>query len=370
MLSDYFDAYASNHTYYKGGSWCYEDGLVYRGLEALHRATGEARWLDHLRRLVDGQLTDDDRPVGYDPSEFNIDHVMSGRALVYLHAQTADEKYMRAARLLALQLAHHPRTLSGVFWHKLRYPWQIWLDGLYMGPTFRVAYAQAVGDDAAITDSIKQVATALDATRDPASGLYFHAFDEARMQPWADPVTGQSHAMWARAIGWLAMALVDLAEMIGEDEFAPVRADTVALLGKIANLRQPDGLWLQVIDRPDLEENYPESSASAMFVYALVKASRLGLLADDYSDLVDLLVSQTVRQRPDGQLEMHEICCVAGLGSFGNRYRDGSVEYYISEARVSDDPKGVSPLMTAVALMMTKEKVSNSDTRSAPAVVG
>ncbi|KJZ21220.1 glycoside hydrolase family 88/105 protein [Loktanella sp. S4079] len=356
MLTEYFDAYARDHQYYKGGSWCYEDGLVYRGLEAMHQATGEDRWLAHLQRLVDGQLTDASLPVGYDPSEYNIDHILSGRALLYLHAQTGDPKYMTAADYLALQLQHHPRTKSGVYWHKLRYPWQIWLDGLYMGPTFQVGYGKARGDQALVADSLTQVATALQHTRVPGTGLFAHAFDEARMQPWADKETGHSPAFWSRAIGWVAMALVDLAEMVTEAEFAPLRQDTIALLENIYALRQPDGLWLQVIDRPDLAGNYQESSASAMFVYALVKASRLGIVPPIYDGLIDTLLDQTVRRRADGQLEMYDMCWVAGLGPFEGRYRDGTAEYYVSERVCTDDPKGVSPLITTFALSLEANK--------------
>ncbi|MGG2479199.1 glycoside hydrolase family 88 protein, partial [Rhizobium sp. BR5] len=36
-----------------------------------------------------------------------------------------------------------------------------------------------------------------------------HGYDESRSQRWADPLSGKSPAIWARAVGWLAMALVD-----------------------------------------------------------------------------------------------------------------------------------------------------------------
>lgn len=38
------------------------------------------------------------------------------------------------------------------------------------------------------------------------------------------------------------------------------------------------GAWWQVMDRPGQEGNYLESSASSMFVYALLKGVRMGLL--------------------------------------------------------------------------------------------
>lgn len=346
-LRDYVDAFVTAYQPYKGGAWCYEDGNIYRGLELLHVETGEARWLDHLKRLIDAQIGEDGSLKGYALSDYNIDNVLPGRAALYLYRVTGQAKYRAAADLLARQLATHPRTRSGVYWHKLRYPWQIWLDGLYMGQPFRIAYAQMVGDAEGVQDSLRQIGVALDVLLDPVTGLPKHAYDEAREQPWADPVTGVNPAYWARAIGWLAMALVDVAELTG-DGFAPLRARTVALLERLAALRGPEGLWLQVIDRPDLKGNYIETSASAMFTYALLRAGRLGLV-DCPKGLDEALFAYAV-QPFEGGHRMVEICEVAGLGWYEGRFRDGSAAYYLTEARVCDDAKGVGPLMMALAL--------------------
>ncbi|SMY07581.1 glycoside hydrolase family 88/105 protein [Flavimaricola marinus] len=348
MLSEYFDDYATRYRPYKGGRWCYEDGLIYRGLELLHVETGDPRWLAHLHRLADPQIGADGTLKGYDLTEYNIDNVMAGRALMYLYGQTGEARYLTAADHQARQLATQPRTRSGVFWHKLRYPWQIWLDGLYMGHPFRIAHAQVIGDDAAVADSLRQIGTALDLLFDPATGLHRHAYDEAREQPWADPCSGLSPAFWARAIGWLAMALVDVADLVKAD-FAPLQARTTAMLETIAALRIRDGLWLQVIDQPGLAGNYQETSASAMFAYAFERGARLGLVSP-LPGLTDLLVAQSVKPRCNGGFEMVEMCEVAGLGWYEGRFRDGSPEYYVSEALASDDPKGVGPLMMATAL--------------------
>lgn len=357
MLMDYFDRYAQDYQPYKGGSWCYEDGCLYRGLECLHRATGEARWLDHIVRLTNPQILEGPQLLGYDPNEYNIDNIMAGRALLYLHEVTGRELYLETARLLVDQLATHPRVHAGVYWHKLRYPWQVWLDGLYMGAPFQIGFGQRTGDEALVEDALQQVETALELTRVPATGLYAHAMDEARKQPWCDPHTGHSRAHWARALGWLAMALVDVADLAKPEKFAPLRAQTEALLADIAQMRQPGGLWLQVIDQPDLKGNYEESSASAMFVYALLRASMLGLYDGDVDGLVETLTSRTVAPAAGGRLEMVEVCHVAGLGTYQNRFRDGSATYYLSEPRVADDVKGVGPLMMAVATEIVRARV-------------
>ncbi|QHQ34347.1 glycoside hydrolase family 88/105 protein [Algicella marina] len=349
MLTDFFDAYARNYAPYKGGSWCYEDGCIYRGLELLHRATEEDRWLGHLQRLVDARIGDGSELPGYDPSEYNIDNIKAGRGLLYLHEVTGAPRYLRAAAHLRGQLDTHPRTKSGVYWHKLRYPWQVWLDGLYMGLPFQIGFAQVTDDSKAVADALTQMDTALRLTHVPETGLYAHAYDEARKQAWADRVTGHSRAHWARALGWLAMALVDVRELVGEAAFAPLRERTATLLADLLALRRADGLWLQVIDQPKLEGNYGETSASAMFVYALLKGRALGLVNAPVAGLLPALERRAVRDVPGKGMQMVEICEVAGLGMFQNRYRDGSAGYYVSERLCADDAKGVGPLMMACA---------------------
>jgi unsaturated rhamnogalacturonyl hydrolase len=252
VLIDYFDSYAAAHQPYKRGAWCYEDGLVYRGLELLHHATDDPRWLAHLHRLIAPQILEGPALRGYDPNEYNIDNILSGRALLYLHDCTGDDLYLDAAGLLISQLETHPRTKSGVYWHKNRYPWQIWLDGLYMGAPFQIGYGLKTGRFELVEDALSQVETALRLTYSSDSKLYAHAYDEAKKQPWSQAGTGHTKAHWARAIGWLAMALVDIAELVGPHRFTTLKPQSVALLDRVLELRQENGLWLQVIDQPDL----------------------------------------------------------------------------------------------------------------------
>ncbi|GGB46760.1 family 88 glycosyl hydrolase [Roseibium aquae] len=351
LCDDFFADYVAGYKPYKGGGWCYEDGLIYRGLELMHLASGQERWLTHLKRLVDARIQPGSKLAGYTLSEYNIDNIRPGGALLYLQALTGDSRYLACADLLAKQLESHPRTRSGVYWHKLRYPWQIWLDGLYMAAPFQIGYAHVRGRPDLVTDSINQLETALDHTYVPETGLYAHGFDEAREQSWADPVTGLSKAHWGRALGWLAMCLVDVADLIGPDAFAPLRGRTVDLLTRLRELQAGPGQWLQVIDQPGLPGNYVETSASAMFVYALERAATLGLVSDTPPDLLSGLCGAAIREDATGRQSMAGICEVAGLGGFEGTYRDGSPGYYLSEKVVDNDPKGIGPLMMCMAMV-------------------
>lgn len=79
---------------------------------------------------------------GYSVEEYNIDHVNTGKLFFLLYKETGEEKYKKEAELLSQQLANHPRTSEGAFWHKEIYPYQIWLDGLYMGSPFYAEFIQ------------------------------------------------------------------------------------------------------------------------------------------------------------------------------------------------------------------------------------
>jgi len=351
MIYDYFDTYAKEYKPYKMGAWCYEDGLIYRGLELLHRSTKDPIWLNHIVRLITPQIEAGSELRGYDASDYNIDNIQPGKALLYLYEQMQDQIYLSAAERLGEQLRAHPRTQSGVFWHKQRYPSQVWLDGLYMGLPFQIELGLRTGRGDLLDDALTQLNAALKMTFVEKTRLYSHAVDEAKMQKWADPQTGHSSAHWARAVGWLSMALVDIAELVGSDRFSPFRTRTMELLRRIAELRREDGLWFQVIDQPKLFGNFEESSASAMFAYALVKSRGLRLWSGETDSLIQTLFANVISDKVGGGKEMINICHVAGLGMYNNRFRDGSAKYYLSEVCVSDDPKGVGPLMMLGAII-------------------
>jgi unsaturated rhamnogalacturonyl hydrolase len=352
-VTEYFDDFVQSYRLYKGGNWCYEDGCIYRGLELLHTATGEDRWLNHLISLSNRQIAEDGALAGYSPEEYNIDHIMAGRILFRLHRLTGENRYRRAADTLAGQLRSHPRTEAGNYWHKKIYPWQVWLDGLYMGLPFQIEYGMTFGEPELVEDALAQMERALRLTKGD-KGLYYHGHDERRNEAWADQVTGNSPSYWARSLGWLSMALVDTIDLCGQEKAARFGLLQTAcdLFDALLGFQYADGIWLQVIDWPDLAGNYQETSASSMFAYAFMKAARIGLWQGGVSagsKALQQLLDNHLVDGGAGRLQLRNICSVAGLGGGFGPYRDGSPEYYLSEPVVRDDAKGVGPLMMAFA---------------------
>ncbi len=347
-------------------SWVYETAVFMKGLEQVWRQTGEEKYFAYIKKFVDSYVEPEGSIKTYELEEYNIDHVNPGKLLLTLYNATQDEKYKKAAFLTMKQLESHPRTKEGGFWHKKIYPWQMWLDGIYMGSPFYAEFAKMFERPEAFDDIANQIIFVANHTHDPNTGLYYHGWDESKQQKWANPATGCSPNFWGRAIGWYAMGIVDVLDFFPNDH--PKREQIIGILRNIASGVQKyqdekTGLWYQVMDQGGREGNFLEASASSMFVYALVKAARNGYLDQHYLAVAEKgyrgILENFIKVEPDGRVTLTQICQVAGLG--GKPYRDGSYEYYISTPIVDNDLKGVGPFIMASVEM---ERLQHADKKS------
>jgi unsaturated rhamnogalacturonyl hydrolase len=339
--------------------WNYTHGLLLKAATQIWKQTGDEKYFNYIKAYYD-EMIDADGKIGhnYRMDNFNIDHVKPGINLIDLYEETGDERYLKAMQTLREQLTLHPRTSVGAYWHKKIYPNQIWLDGVYMNTPFYTRYGVEFNEPANFEDVMVQINQAGDKTFDAETGLLYHAWDESRVQGWSDPETGHSPHFWGRAMGWYCMALVDVAGYLPADH--PGHADIKKILTRtidaLAKYQDPKtGLWYQVVNLPEHEDNYLESSVSSMVAYTIAKGVNLGILDKSYFAMTEKawngLLNNMTSFDDDGLVDLNNICAVAGLG--GDPYRDGSFEYYISEPIRSNDPKGVGPFML---LSMEMEK--------------
>jgi unsaturated rhamnogalacturonyl hydrolase len=336
----------------KSYKWNYEQGLILEAFFRMWKVTGENKYFNYLRKNIDYYVREDGSIKTYKMDDFNIDNIPSGRQLLNLYKETGEEKYRKAADTLRRQLELHPRTSEGGFWHKKIYPYQMWLDGLYMGEPFYTQYSVMFDKPEAFDDVVKQFLLIEKHLKDEKTGLYFHGWDESKEQKWANPETGTSPNFWGRAMGWFMMAIVDVLDYFPQDH--PNRDDLIRILQNLSeSLIQfrddKTGLWYQVVDKGNKEGNYIEASASAMYTYAFAKGFNKGYLDKKYFDIAkesfQSIIKNLVTIKSDSSIYLNNVCSVGGLG--GNPYRDGSFEYYISEPKRVNDFKGYGPLMLA-----------------------
>lgn len=326
-------------------------GLLPLAYDELNAVAPDPKYGQVIEQVTGSYVTDDGRILAYREGDYNIDAVLPGRVLLRLYDRTRHDKYKTAAGVLRRQLRKHPRTSEGAFWHKKRYPWQLWLDGVYMGMPFLAEYSARFENNQSLDEVVTEFTVARTRLRNGETGLYAHAWDEKKKQDWADPRTGLSKHAWGRGLGWFAMALLDVLDAIGENDIAHRRPliDMVRELAP-ALVKHQDAAthtWWQILDMPRALGNYREATASAMFTYFFAKAARKGYLDSSYRAVAlqsyQGLVGQFVRVHPDGKISLTNGCLVGGLG-YG---RDGSYRYYMSEPVVNNDPKGTGPFILA-----------------------
>jgi unsaturated rhamnogalacturonyl hydrolase len=337
----------------KALKWNYCHGLELQAfLDVADMYPEHQEFVDYAVSYADTIINEEGNILTYKQERFNLDHINSGKILFRIYDKTKNEKYRKALMLLRDQLSKQPRTSEGGFWHKQVYPNQMWLDGLYMEAPFYAEYASRFNEPDAWDDITNQFVTVARHTYDPATGLYRHAWDESREMGWADSLTGQAPHVWGRAVGWYMMAMVDVLDFMPQSH--PGRDSLLNIFQPLSErlLAYQDsttGAWSQVLDMPDREGNYLETSCTSMFAYAFMKGARKGYLAEKFRDAglkaYNGLVENFVTTDEEGNVSLTRVCGVAGLG--GTPYRDGSFDYYVNEVIRDNDPKGVAPFIMA-----------------------
>jgi unsaturated rhamnogalacturonyl hydrolase len=344
------------------GRWHYKDGLLFKAIYHLWQQTGDSRYWQSLAAYVDRYVDASGAIATYSLEEYNLDQINPGKLLFPLYRATGQECYRQAIWLLREQLRGQPRTHVGGFWHKQIYPFQMWLDGIYMASPFYAEFASTFAEPAAFDDVALQIIAIEKHTRDPRTGLLYHAWDESRQQRWADPISGCSAHFWSRAIGWYLMALVDVLDHFPQEY--PARQELLAILERtlsaVARVQdEATGLWWQVLDQGSRPGNYLEASGTGMVVYAIAKGVRRGYLDKSWLPTAVRgfagLLKHRVTVDNEGQVHLHGVCSTAGLG--GDPYRDGSFEYYVSEPIITNDLHGVGPFILAAVELESAAEV-------------
>ena len=333
------------------GVWAYEEGVLLDGMAAEWHSTADGADFKYIKTAVDKYVTEDGTITGYKTDGHTLDDIEMGRAVLLVYRVTQQAKYAKAAKFLHDQLALQPRTASGGYWHKQIYPNQMWLDGAYMAEPFRAAYAATFQEPKDFDDIAKQLLM-MDEHMRAKTGLMLHGWDESKQMPWADKTTGLSPEVWARAMGWYAMALVDVLDWFPKDH--PQRRALIAALNRtdasvVKYQDAKSGLWWQVMDKGERPGNYFEASASCMFVYSLAKGVRMGYLPQSYEANAkrgwEGIQRQFVTTGADGLMVLNGTVKVGGLG--GTPYRSGSYEYYVGEKVGVNDSKGIGAFLLA-----------------------
>jgi unsaturated rhamnogalacturonyl hydrolase len=333
--------------------WHPRDGFLLEAAAQAAERHGRTAWSDTVFACLDRLVAADGSIPGWRPEDGDLGMFLPGLPLLRARAGSSGGRGTAALVALREALRRHPRTRTGGFWHRGSCPDQMWLGDLYRAGLFLARWAAAFDEPAAWHDAAHQILLLESHACDPRTGGLCHAWDESRRQLWANPETGRSSCCWGRAMGWYALALVGLLELLPAAH--PDRPALMAALGRLsealARFQDPRSrLWFQVADQPGTPGNFPEVSATCMFAAALAKAARLGLLEDGRWPSLARGAIAVVEERylsdgPDGVPSLDGTSAIVWLG--GQSYRDGSFEWYARAGTVRDDAFGLGSLLLA-----------------------
>lgn len=356
----------------KKDSWRYFNGVMMDAFLMLDQGTTAKTAIStYVDAFYNSNINDDGTIKNYITGE--LDSVPTALGLFdLLGSNTNADKYKKAIQYIYTQLEGQTSyaNCGGNYLHKQKKnegtptdswsTWNIGLDGLYMAQPFLMECANAIDEGTlTLTDAAGNAVTS-DAIYkavynrfawvaanmyDETTGLYHHGWNVSAGK-------GNGH-FWGRGIGWYAVALVDVIEMMPADYRTQMIPYLTKLFDGMLNYQDAKtGMWYNVVNNDALNGHKLETSVSAMMAYALMKAYNNGYVTDAKYGQAGLAAFNGVIANKvtgsEGNYTVADIYQKSGVGD--------SDEYYTQNNYVADEAKGVGPLIMAATVANTTAK--------------
>ena len=240
---------------------------------------------------------------------------------------TPEEKAV-VARIADWVVNKQDRLPDGTLWRAKEMGGTVWPDDLYMGGVFLVRWGIYTHDQKYIDDAASNIIHQAALEQD-SDGLWFHGYFMKEKQ----------HApfKWGRGNGWATVALVETLSALPADD--PLRPPLLDILRRqidgLKKVQAPDGMWRQVLDKP---ESWEETSCTAMFAYGIARAVNRGWInASNLAVARRAFAGLAKRVTPGGEIK--DTCQGTNIGT--------TLDFYLERRRPLDDPHGRGPVLLA-----------------------
>jgi unsaturated rhamnogalacturonyl hydrolase len=290
--------------------WTYSIGVAMAGMLHVTDVTGDRAFEDYTYRnfkfIFDNLELFRRQAKEFGPQQYGYRRLLDmrelddcgaiGAALIKTYKRQKDPRYRPVIDLVADFISHKmTRAPDGTLARTRPHPVSVWSDDLYMSVPFLAQMGDLTGDSRYFDDAAKQVIQFSDRLMNPATGLVDHT--------WFAHEPADPHFYWGRGNGWVMMAMAELLSVMPEQH--PQRAKVLELFRRgaqgAAAVQSGSGFWHQLLDKPD---SYLESSATAMFTFAIARGVNRGWLQPVYAPIAQTgwrAIEQRVR--PDGRID-------------------------------------------------------------------
>jgi unsaturated rhamnogalacturonyl hydrolase len=261
----------------------------------------------------------------------HVDYSVFGTVPLELYIQTKDRRYLDFGRGFA-DRQWSKTTPDGVT-AEARY----WVDDMYMINVVQSQAFRATKDVKYLDRAALATAAYLDKLQEPG-GLFHHAPD--------------SPFYWGRGNGWYAAGMAELLRSLPKNH--PRRARIMqgykTMMASLLKYQAEDGLWRQLVDRPDV---WAETSGTGMFAFALVTGVREGWLDKQTYGPAARKAWLGLVKHLDAEANVTEVCIGTNKAfqEVGPDL-DTQLKFYLERPRRTGDLHGQAPILwTATALL-------------------
>ena len=264
--------------------WEWPQGVGLFGLLKYYRQTGDPRIRTFLLRWFDERMREG-------LPEKNVNTTAPMLTLTYLYEETGKKEYLSLIREWSDWIMRDKkliRTGDGCFQHMITgdsNDGEILIDTLFMAVLFLARAGKILGRRDYIDEADYQVLSHIKYLLNKREGLFYHGFSFTRNDNYGG-------VLWGRGNCWYTVAVMEMLEEAGIDPavrryFLSVWKNQVGALKRYSD--PGCGLWHTVIDDPG---SYIEISASAGFLYGIMRGVRSGALPEEeYSGLIETALS-------------------------------------------------------------------------------
>ncbi|PFH61608.1 hypothetical protein XA68_16869 [Ophiocordyceps unilateralis] len=288
-----------------------------------------------------------DRPMDRFALATAIDRaISSGRVPVSPAARNA-------SRAIAASLPLQTRNPDGGLWYYHAYPQWSYLDGLFAVLPYLAALPGRNESDMELQLALVQK----HCDRPAGRPLLVHGYDWSRTASWADAKNGASPHVWGRSMGWLLVGVIETWEMLScaghhSRPFCHrLQRLTLRVADSLVSLADLEsGAWRQLTILSEHFGNYLESSSTALYIFALLKALRIRMLPPGppyYRHVAERAYNYTLHSFVNYDPKNSSIIGYGRTVSVCSLNSSASYEYYISQPLMPNSLLGESAFILA-----------------------
>ncbi len=337
----------------------YEWGVTYAGMLSATNATGDKKYSEYTAK----RLKFLSELIAYYKTLSQQDPAFISPVNSMLHPHALDDAGAMCAAMIkaeqqGLKLELRPvidnyidyisnkefRLKDGTLARNRPFPNTLWLDDLFMSVPALAQMGKLTGDTKYFDDAVKQVTQFAERMFNKEKGLFQHG--------WVQDMEPHPQFFWGRANGWAVMTMVELLDVLPESHAG--RAKVLSLLQAhlkgLAVVQSGTGFWHQLLDRND---SYLETSATAIYTYAIAKAINRGWVGKKAYGPMALLAWNAVATKVNNKGQVEGTCVGTGMGFDPAFYYYRPVNVYAAH--------GYGPLLLAGAEMINLLKQNKFD---------